>query len=207
MVAKNPMRPPRPLTAVPSDMVTYTGALWRVHRTTGRHRQRWDDLRDFGPIRDMRWDPHPPPPGVQPAGAVSYAGTDVVTAFAEAFQKRRVLTLSAGQALAGWQPGRPLRLLDLTGSWLLHNQASASLPGGRKDRCRNWSRVIRETWPDLDGLWVRSSMTGVPMVVLYRPSESSFPASPQLSRPLDSPVLAGLVVHVHDVLGWPVRKI
>lgn len=206
MVAKNPLRPIGPLVVDASEITNCTGALWRIHRTTGHHRQRWDELRAYGPIRTMRWDPHPTPPGVQPASAVSYAATDVVTAFAEAFQNRRAITISADQALAGWVPSRPLRLLDLTGNWLLHNHASASLSAGRKDRCRNWAQAIRRTWPDLDGLWVGSTMTGAPMVVLYPPARDAFPASPQLSRPLDSPVLAGVVAHVHDTLGWPIRS-
>jgi hypothetical protein len=199
------MRPEGSLILDPSEIKIHAGALWRIHRTTGRHRQHWNDLRDFGPIPTMRWDPHPAPSGHHPASAVSYAATDVVTAFAEAFQNRRAITLSPDQALAGWQPVRPLRLLDLTGSWLLHNRASASLPAGRKDRCRNWSQAIRQTWPDLDGLWVGSTMTGTPMVVLYQPAQNSFPASPQLHRPLDSPVLAGVITQVHNAIGWPVR--
>lgn len=199
------MRPGGPLVLDPSDVKTHADAIWRVHRTSGRHRQHWNELREFGPISTMRWDPHPGTQGHHPASAVSYAATDVVTAFAEAFQNRRAITLSPDQALAGWQPVRPLRLLDLTGNWLLHNHASASLPAGRKDRCRNWSQAIRQTWPDLDGLWVGSTMTGTPIVVLYKPAQDSFPASPQLHRPLDSPVLTGVITQVHTALGWPIR--
>lgn len=204
--AKNPMRPPRPLVAEEGDFLSFGEALWRIHRTRGRHRQRWNDLREFGPISTMRWDPHPSPQGVYPGAAVSYASPNVATAFAEAFQHRRAITLSSAQALVGWMPSRELRMLDLTGQWLLHNGASSSLAGGRKDRCRAWSHAIGQTWPDLDGLYVPSTMTNAPMVVLYAPSRSAFPAGPNVARSLDSPSLSGVLVDVAASLRWPIRQ-
>lgn len=203
--AKNPLRPPRPLVADADDFLDYSGSLWRIYRTRGPHRQRWNQFRDFGPVCTMRWDPHPLPATEQPDWAVGYAATDVATAFAEVFQDRRAITLSPAQALAGWVPSRPLRLLDLTGPWLLHNNASASLTGGRKDRCRNWSHAIRDTWPDLDGLYVPSSLTNAVSVVLYSPARDAFPADPAVSRPLDSPALAGMIRHLATELQWPIR--
>lgn len=205
MTAKNPMRPPGALDAEPSDFIVYGGALWRIHRTRGDHRQTWNQMRAYGPLASMRWDAHPPPPGDDLDAAVSYAGTDVVTAFAEKFQDRRAVTVSDAQALAGWEPTRTPRLLDLTGTWLLRNGASASLSSTRKDACRGWARAIRDAWPDLDGLYVSSTMTGRPMVVLYAPSADTYPNAPRLARPLNHPGLSGVVIEVADALGWPVR--
>ena len=207
MTPKNPMRPPGALIVDAGDLIDYPGALWRIHRTTGPYRQTWDEMRTYGPLASMRWDAHPPPPGEHPAAAVSYTATDVVTTFAEAFQARRSITLSGAVALAGWEPTRPLKLLDLTGTWLVRNGASASLAGTRKDTCRGWARAVRQAWPDIDGLYAPSTMTGGPMAVLYAPSSNSFPAAPRLARALNHPGLSGVVVKVADELGWPVRTV
>lgn len=215
MSAKNPLRPAVDLITGPGDILEYDRALWRIYRTQGKHRQRWNQLRDFGPLKSMRWDPHPPLPGragqkaqptaTQPDWTVGYASPDVETAFAEVFQQTRAIRLSAAQSLVGWMPSRALRLLDLTGQWLLHNGASSSLASGRKDTCRNWSHTIAKTWPDLDGLYVRSGKNDKPSVVLYAHARDAFPADPQMARPLNSPVLAGTIRHAAASLEWPIR--
>ena len=199
------MRPPGALTVDAGDLITFSDVLWRIHRTVGPHRQTWNEMRTYGPLASKRWDARPPPVGEHSANAVSYTANEVATTFAEAFQARRSITLSGAQALAGWAPTRPLQLLDLTGTWLLRNGASASLAGTRKDACRGWARAIRQTRPDIDGLYVPSTMTGRPMVVLYSPSSNSFPPAPRLARQLNHPGLSGVVVEVADELGWPVR--
>lgn len=164
------MSPPPPLVADPGDFVTYTGPLWRIHRPQGSHQPDW---------------------------AVNYAAPTVTTAFAEVFGARRAVTLSSAQAraqaLAGWSPSRPPSLLDLTGKWLLHNGVSASLAGGRRDRCLAWSHAIRRSWPELDGLYVPSTWTADAAVVLFAPARTAFPDAPALARPLSSTALAGTV--------------
>lgn len=205
MSAKNPLRPPNALVTGPGDFLEYDRALWRIYRTQGKHRQHWDELRDFGPLKSMRWDPHPEPAAAQPDWAVGYASPDVETAFAEVFQAARAIQLSAAQALVGWMPTRTLHLLDLTGQWLMNNGASSSLAGGRKDTCRNWSHTIQSTWPDLDGLLVPSSMNGKPSVVLYAHARDTFPTGPQVARPLNSPALAGIIRDAATQLQWPIR--
>lgn len=204
MTAKNPRRPPGPLTANPDDFVTYTGALWRIHRTIGRYRQRWDQMRTWGPV-DSRWDPHPDPPDDHPASAVMYSAPDVTTAFGEVFQHRRAITLSDAHALVGWTSVRPLRLLDLSDTWAVRSGASASLHAAPRGTCRSWAKDIRHTWPELDGLHVPSTMTSRPMVVLFTPALDSFPAGPALARPLDHPDLASVIVDAADDLGWAIR--
>lgn len=212
MIAKNPRTPPRDLTAQPEDFVTYDRALWRIHRLTGQYRQQWNEMRATGPLPQMRWDPHHETSRAPGAGhrSVSYAATDVLTAFAEVFHSRRRIVLSRHQGLVAWIPGRPLRLLDLTPpttpgatSWSLRNGASASLDSAVKPTCRAWARAIADTWPtDLDGLYVRSTVTGQSMVTLFAPAASSFPAAPSFSRRLDDPVVAAIAVGIANSLGW-----
>ncbi len=196
MSAKNPRRPPQPLTARDDDFIGYDGGLWRIHRTAGRYRQRWDQLRNWGPV-DARWDPHPEPPAEQPDSAVLYAATDVTTAFGEVFQERRAITISDGRA----------RLLDLTQTWAVRNGASASLHAAPKSTCRAWSQAIHATWPALDGLYVPSTMTLRPMVVLFAPAANSFPDTPSFARGLQHPYLAAVLIDAAAQLDWPVRRI
>ncbi|MEZ5098103.1 MAG: RES domain-containing protein [Nocardioides sp.] len=154
----------------------------------------------------LRWEPQPPPPADHPGNGVLYAATDTTTAFAEVFQARRALTLSPARLLSGWQPTRPLRLLDLTGGWAIRQGASASLHAAPRSTCRAWARAIRAELPDLDGLYPPSTWTLRPMVVLFAPAGSAFPAGPSFSREIDDPLLSRYVVTAADELGWPIRR-
>ncbi|WP_207947706.1 RES domain-containing protein [Occultella glacieicola] len=145
---------------------------------------------------------------------MTYTATDVLTAFGEAFQTRRRIVLSEHQSLVSWVPSRPLRLLSLlppttpTGTpWALRNGASASLDSAPKSTCRAWARSIAETWPDLDGIHVRSPVTGQPMVTLFAPAATTYPVDPAYSRRLDDSAVAAIAVHVAIALNWtpPVR--
>ncbi|GAB2707620.1 RES family NAD+ phosphorylase [Arthrobacter bambusae] len=211
MSPKNPREPRSPLTARPEDFKKFSEPLFTVYPTSGPYRRAWSATREFGPVQSCRWDPHPEPRGYHPGVSVLYAATDPTTAFAEVFQSRRSITVSGRKALAGWAPARELRLLDLmsdlmNGSWALRNGASASLDSAPKSTCRAWARAIADTWKDLDGLYVRSTVTGVPMAVLFAPAADSYPANPSFTRPLDHPVLAPLITKAADDLGgWPIR--
>lgn len=204
MTRKNPRRPSHHLTANPEDFIPYGGALFTIYPTTGPHRRPWNQLRTYGPV-DSRWDPQPEPPAEYPDHGVLYAATDVTTSFAEVFQDRRAITLSGNRGLAGWQPARALRLLNLTGMWATHNGASASLHAANKNACRAWARQIRHTWPDIDGLYVPSTMTLRPMVVIYTPATDSFPAGPSVARALTHRDLAAMITDAADELEWPIR--
>lgn len=201
---KNPRTPPAEVIRDERHVARVRDPLWRLHRVIGEHALAWNALRTFGPAATMRWDPHPEPRGDHPGTGVSYAASDVSTTFAEVFQRRRAITLSSDLALSGWIPTRDLRLLDLRSDWALRNGASVSLHAAPKSTCRAWSRAIHETWPDLDGVLTPSTMTGSPMVVLFTPSASAFPARPALARLLDDPALRPIVDTAQAALGWPV---
>jgi len=164
-------------------------------------------MRTWGPLRESRWEPQSPPAGEHPGNGVLYAGTNSTTPFGEVFQQRRAVTVSGSLALAGWAPTRALSLLDLTSGWPVRNKASASLHAAPKSTCRNWAHAIRNTWPELDGLFVQSTITGTAMVVLFAPAVDSFPAGPQFWHRLSDPSIAPLVVAAADDLGWPIRAL
>jgi hypothetical protein len=85
----------------------------------------------------MRYDPHArPQPGATDDG-VLYAATDIASGLAEVYQTTRVIDTGAGDpTLTAWRPLRPLRLLDLSGTWLIRNQASAALLAAPRSTCR-----------------------------------------------------------------------
>jgi hypothetical protein len=187
---KAPRRPPQQLIREPHDIADYTGTLWRVHRTEGEHVLPWNTLRTYGPLPSMRWDPHPGPHPISGAEAVLYAAADVATSLAEIYQTTRVIDTRAGApTLTAWQPQRRLRLLDLSGTWLLRNSASAALLAAPRSTCRRWARVIYTTWPELDGLYVPSTMTGCANIVLWNAAADSMPTMPSFSRPLTHPLI------------------
>lgn len=205
MSSKNPQQPPLPLTLQPGEVRLCRDPLFRIHSTAGAHPMQWNDLREFGPMASMRWDPQPSPAGVHPGVGVAYVGTDVTTAFAEVFQSRRAINLTPHRALSAWIPERHLRLLDLTGLWPIKHGASASLHAAPKSTCRNWARSIHEQLGEqIDGLYAPSTMTLTPMVVLYSGSATAFPVAPSFSRPLSHGAVRMLAIRAASALGWPV---
>jgi hypothetical protein len=187
---KVPRQPPTELVREPDDLVTVGPVLWRIHRTLGEHVLPWNGLRTFGPLASARFDPHPLPAGDHPGYGVLYAAQDVATALADAFQTTRLINTRAGALhLTSWTPTRPLALLDLTGTWALRNHAAAALAAAPRPTCRNWARAIRAQWPDLDGLYAPSTMTGTATIVLWEPARNSVPDLPDFSRPLAHPMV------------------
>lgn len=187
---KVPRSPPEPLVREPGDVVGRTGMLWRVHRTRGEYVLPWNGLRRYGPLPSMRWDPHPGASPASQSAGVLYAAADVATTLAEAYQATRTIDTRAGAArLTAWESVRQLRLLDLSGTWLIRNNASAALPAAPRSTCRRWACAIHAAWPELDGLTAPSTMTGHPIVVLWNAAADSIPVAPSFSRPLAHPLV------------------
>lgn len=184
--AKWRRHPPERLPELSGDDVcTFHDRVWRIMRTSGRHAVPWNHLRSWGPLQHMRWDPHDAPASDQPDRAVMYGATDVLTAVAEVFQHDRYVDVHSNDPyLIGFTPIRGLQLLDLSGTWLLRCGATASQTSAPRTTCREWARAIAVTYPHLDGLWVRSSMTNRPVVVLFAPARSALPSEPEFSRAL-----------------------
>ncbi|HEY3631734.1 MAG TPA: RES family NAD+ phosphorylase [Jatrophihabitantaceae bacterium] len=205
-MVKLPLPPaPEALTWEDSDLSALAehSVLWRLHRCAGENVVPWNELRFWGPSH-ARFDPQEPPPGPSERG-VSYAALDVATCLAEVFQDRRVVDTSRGAPyLTAWRPTRALHLLDLTGTWPIRNGASHLLNSGPHDLCRGWARAIYTRWPDLDGLWHISAMTGQPEVTLYTAARDTFPARPLFSRPLDDPGTRGWIAAAAEQINYEV---
>jgi len=203
--SKTPRTPPDRLTRDADDVIDHAGILWRIHRTAGEHVLPWNGFRTFGPLPSMRWEPHPGERPTQCAEGVLYAAGDVTTCLAEVYQDTRVIdTYAAGATLTGWQPLRPLRLLDLSGTWPLRNSASAALSAAPRAVSRRWARAIRTAWPDIDGLSAPSTMTGRRNVVLWSPAADSLPDLPEFSRPLSTSVVWSIVHAAATEIGYRV---
>ncbi|OMH29316.1 hypothetical protein BKD30_01105 [Tersicoccus phoenicis] len=199
---KNPRTPPQPLVAQEADFRDWPEGqpLVRIHRTTGLNVMPWSALREFGPT-NSRWDPHPPPQQVHPGIGVMYAAGDITTAVAEVFQRTRRVDWTTGTPhLTIWRPAF-LSLLDLTDDWLIRNGASFSLAHGRKDVCRNWARSIHQQI-DAEGLYLNSTMTNRPTVVVWRHRQDAFPTYPDLSLPLTHPTVAATIENAAKSVGY-----
>ncbi|HEV8528854.1 MAG TPA: RES family NAD+ phosphorylase [Actinomycetes bacterium] len=187
----------------PEDLVTIQPVLWRIHRTLGNHVLPWDGFRTFGPLASARFDPHPLPAGDHPGCGVLYAAQDLATSLAEVFQTTRLVNTKTNDPhLTSWTPTRPLRVLDLTGTWAIRNQASASLSAAPRPTCRAWAHAIHAHWPDLDGLYAPSTMTGTPTIALWEPAKSCMPKLPDFSRPLSHAMLWTLVQRAATKIGY-----
>lgn len=178
--------------------------LWRIHLTVGEHVLPWNALRHWGPAAG-RFDPHDLPPGHDPAHGVLYAAvSQVAVAVAEAFQRtRRVDVTAGGPWLTGLRLRRPVDLLDVTGAWATRAGASQALSVGPRPRAQEWARAITSAWPDLQGVWYRSSMlAGGHCAALWLPAADALPHQPEISLPLSHPSLWGPLALVCERIGY-----
>jgi hypothetical protein len=183
--------------------------LVRVFVAAGAHQQRWNTFRHTGPLPHARFDPQPPAAGggvvTAPEHGVLYFGLSVRTSVAEVFQSTSIVDRTTRRPhLAVCQPARPLRLLDLCGLFPTRAGASQEISSGTKNVTQAWARAIRAAFPDLDGLWYRSSMdSGNPAVCLWDPpAGGGLPVSPEVLLPLDYPGLDLPLARICDSLNY-----
>ena len=205
---KVPATPPSAFTIDPSHLREFTGLLWRVYRTVGPHPVKWDELRHFGPVAGMRFDPHPLPQRVHPDIGVMYAATDIVTTLGEVYQDGREITRSVGgAAVVSWEPSRNLTLLDLTTNWPVLNGAAASMMMDDKQHTQAWAQAIYyRAGHTLDGLYHQSSITNQPIVTLFSQTErhQAFPPRPRFRALLSDSAADPLVWSAAKALGFKV---
>ncbi|GAA2342483.1 RES family NAD+ phosphorylase [Saccharopolyspora halophila] len=170
--------------------------LARVFTAGGSHPQEWNSFRYAGPLPHARFDPHLPNsqggPTVTREHGVLYFSMSVQTCIAEVFQASSTVDRSTREPhLVLFRPRRTLRLLDLTGLWPTRAGASQAISSGPKARSQAWARGIRAAYPELDGLWYRSSMdAGKPSLCLWDPpAVTALPEEPDVLLPLNHPGL------------------
>ena len=165
--------------------------IWRIYFRVPPGRGGWNVFRGFGPVGKSRFDHQVPPPRVQERKLL-YAAAEPLTCIAEVFQADRIIDANKGDPwLVGIAVERDLQMLDLTGRWPTAAGASMTLNSGARERAQEWSRVIYEAYPQIDGLWYGSSMNAnLPSIALYERAENAMPESPIFHRPLSDPVLA-----------------
>ncbi|GAA3824634.1 MULTISPECIES: RES family NAD+ phosphorylase [Amycolatopsis] len=201
-MARLPLPPSRAelLAALRADVdivtVPSTRRLVRIFTAGGNHPQQWNTFRYTGPLPHGRFDPQPPSRDgravTDPGHGVLYFGLTVRTSVAEVFQTTSLVDRRTRlPRLVVVRPSRPLRLLDLTGLWPTRVGASQEISSGPKKITQAWARAIRAAFPELDGLWYRSSMDGGhPALCLWDPpAGKALPLAPDVLLPLDHPGL------------------
>jgi hypothetical protein len=178
-------------------VVVHSGTrLVRIFWAGGMHRQRWNSFRYTGPLPHAQFDPHPLSDNglaaASPGNGVLYFSLAVRTSVAEVYQNTSIVDRTTRRPhLVVLRPLRTLRLLDLSGLWPTRVGASQEIVSGPTSLTHAWARAIRAAYPDIDGLWFRSSMdAGDPAVCLWDPpAASALPAQPDVLLPLDHPGL------------------
>lgn len=204
--------PPPPSVAAlqkigPEVHVLPRGAVvWRVYFRGGPHPTTWDAFRSYGPTA-ARFDHHDPPPAVHAVRAILYGADLGPTCLAEVFQDTRVIDRRRHQpALAAFELGRDLALLDVTGAWPTRAGASMAISTGKRRRAREWSRAIYDAFPQLEGIRYGSSMdANRPAFALYERAAGALPARPLMDDPLSAPGLAVLLARAAVRFRYRVR--
>ena len=182
------------------------GALiWRIYFRGGLHPTHWKDFRYVGPI-DARFDHHV---GNEPARqdrAVLYGADDPITCLAEVFQRTRVMNRWHRQPwLVGFETDKPMRLLDLTGSFPTRAGASMGLMTGPRSVCRTWARAFHDSSPEIDGLYYPSSMhANRPAMVLNERARNAgvMPDQTSFHRSLGDPAILSILRNAAHALGY-----
>ena len=183
----------------------------RVHRIDP-HGTRWDTFRTYGPTPRARFDHQPPPPGSTSDRGILYLAGDAPTALVEAFAATRLIDRHDRRPwLTRFPIVRPLRLLDVGGTWPTRAGASQALAtGDHPDRTQAWARAIHAQL-DVDGIRYPSSLRGHPgerrppeiplrlwgaNIALFERAADALPARPTLHMALDHPGLSTILGRV-----------
>ena len=155
------------LQKVPAEIhMLPTGTrLVRLYYRGGDHPTTWHAFRAEGPLNGRFDHQLPREAGARrtrpsaPPRAILYAALDALTCLAEVYQDTRQIDR---QHKAPWMAvfdlNAPLKLQDLSGRWPTRAGTSGALATGRRDYAQAWSRHIYEAYPDIHGLYCRSSM-------------------------------------------------
>lgn len=209
---------PRPgdvavIRSVPAAVRTLPAGttLARIYFADGPYPVRWDRFRHYGPT-NARFDHQLPDKhgaACVQSRSILYCGGNAMTCLAEVFQQtRRIDRVRNAPWLAVFELKRPVRLLDLTGSYPTRIGASMAINSGSRVRAREWARRFYEAYEELDGVHYASSMhANEPAVVLNDRAETSacLPAHPRFNRALADDALLDVLKHAAATLGYALR--
>jgi len=169
-------------------------SLSRIYCTSGPHPQSWEDLRHWGPAPNVRFDHHPPPPGLGAEGVLYAAAGDeaFTTCVAEFFQETRIVDrLDRAPWLVVFELAEKVKLLSVRGKWPTRAGASHDInSNGARALTQGWARSIYAAYPDLGGIYYSSSMNGgEPAIVLNERASRVLPPRPLVNRALSDPLL------------------
>ena len=187
------------------ETVPAGSVIWRIYFRGGLHPTRWKDFRYVGPI-DARFDHHVGNEPARQERAVLYAADDPITCLAEVFQKARVMNRWHREPwLVGFETDKPMRLLDLTGSFPTRAGASMGLMTGPRSVSRTWARAFHDSYPDVDGLYYSSSMhANRPAMVLNERARGTgvVPEHASFHRSLGDPAILSILRNAAQSLGY-----
>ncbi|HET8799009.1 MAG TPA: RES family NAD+ phosphorylase [Thermoanaerobaculia bacterium] len=192
----------------PDPFILDVGSLlWRIFPAEGSHPVAWNELRSFGPS-SSRFDHHPPDPPARehPGFGLLYAADTSPAVFAEYFQATRVINRSLNRPwIVQFALTTPLKLLDVTGGWLLKVGGNAAIASGARVQSRKWSRVFHEAYPDFHGICYRSSLNPAWLAfALYERARPALPSTPVLHAPLTDSRIVPLIEAAAEATGYDV---
>ena len=181
--------------------------LYRVYSRGGSYPTHWNAFRHFGPL--SRFDHHLPDrrgdPVLQTRGILC-AATDVATAVTECFERnrRRANRYRRQPWLVSFALHGEVRLLDIADNFPVRAGASSKLAAGPYSHAQNWSRGFYDSYPEIQGVYYRSSLTGRPSIALYERARSAgiFPRAPSFHRALADPPLLDALRNVVEEIGY-----
>lgn len=183
--------------------------LARVYFTAGAHPTRWNEFRRYGPT-NARFDHHLPDAQGQAREqqrAVLYCADSAITCLAEVFQQtRRIDRVRNAPWLAVFELQRPLKLLDLSGTYPTRVGASMAINTGSRVRAREWARSFYETHADLQGVYYASSMNANQgAIALNDRAPAAVAEHPRFNRALADDALLDVLKHAAAALGYGLR--
>lgn len=154
--------PAPPGVGLPAEPQLFTlrpgSVLVRFYRPT---HGLWCQQRFYGPLANVRFDHHPPPPALSPQRSIWYAASSLLGAVAEAFGRLGVVDRGDDRRICTARVRSPLVLLDLVGVgprvFGLDQQIGTSREYAR---CQEWARAFYEAYPEISGLRWRGREAG-----------------------------------------------
>ncbi|GEM_PF-1753761 len=133
-------------------------------------RQSWNAGRFYGPLKDLRFDHHPPPLTAHIQESVWYASATLIGAVAESFGRiggSGILDRNCGKRVCVAEISLPFKLGDLCGTGPRHLGLDHKICTTKEyDKTQEWARAIYLNRPDIVGIRWSGREIGSENVVL-----------------------------------------